>query len=249
MSRTFLKKAEVKEVVADDSWKTFLATVTTTDITEKEFFESLQEAINGMKFEGFDWKKTMSTFMKLAKDAGREWVDDLALICAYYVTRGANTSTGRLDRLKPDWKTAMTEIVKIYKIPADSRPQKTDDITVARLVAAAPMFVARIMKAFDGVRVIGLDKIEEAKKIPRWLCFPQAAALIPSDYDELWANWSLWNESFSGIIKPVGDDKKRASDATTGQNMKFATYARESDMISTADRKKFLVSMGYLKAK
>lgn len=208
-------------MITEAEFKQFVDAMAVADFAK--ITDAEETWLRDMQFQGFDAEKVVKAFLIRCKEGkAKVGLDEIGMfkkIAYYYLTRGASVSDAVLKKMKKEEGEMMMKIVNCLSLVRDDRPQKADDLTVARLVACFPHRVAEIIAALHGtggIRIVAYDDLtDDLKKVIKpWMCFPQAAALfarkgVNADQDKLYSSWLLWLDAFSKIVETRAEKKDK----------------------------------------
>jgi hypothetical protein len=192
--------------------------------------------IESFMFQGFDWKG----IIKKLQEKGMS-KNDFETLCALFVTRGPAISDSALNRLPDDARTHITTVVKKLDLVQSERPQKSTDLTVARIIAVAPMQAAMYMKKYPTqTRAVGYKP--ETHKIERWLCFPQAASMIPVAWTKRYGYFKEWFVAQSKLLVQRSDKKGKVTNPMPAED--YADLSHKSDLFNEPQRIAIMKAFG-----
>lgn len=191
-------------------------------------------------YQGFDPRIILGVMMAIETNLDLLKIDVRSLL-TFKIMRGT-----RVDREKVKTKTDKAGLDKIMKLVAKYgilgyAPKNAKDITISRISAVFPNVEMMIL-----MQLIGKKNWMPAgtvpPNLPRALCFPAGASLIPTDAIDLYNDWLVWDESYNNVIKP------KDGSAKSDTNWKvFAELSHRSSFISDGKRGAILRANGLIK--
>jgi hypothetical protein len=194
--------------------------------TEAEWIKAIMSTV---AFQGFDWRNVLGIFVKRGKEMGFSAVEvqnHLRIFAAIAVERGP-AFFKRKDRwggIPKDVKEGLESLAAAYGLSLKKGGLARDDLTLNRLIAVIPSYIAEIMRASKKTPIasgVGADIHDNVR-------FPGAATMIPSDDQGTFDKWFESYKAFSKVINPNGDQSNLG---------RFATAIWKSDLYNDTQRK------------
>ncbi|BCT55142.1 nucleocapsid protein [Toyo virus] len=162
-------------------------------------------------FQGFDPVTIHREILRCAKDAGRNWKEDVRSMIILNVTRG-NKVSKMSARMTEKGKAELAKLIAAYKLK-DSKPG-AKDITLARVANVHGPTTCKILRHVADRLPVTLEFMERlVPGYPVSMMHPSFAGLInPNlrEYKEIVAAHSLYLFEFAKVINP-NKPKDRAS--------------------------------------
>jgi hypothetical protein len=143
-------------------------------------------------YEGYD-PELMFKVLRQLETNDDILIRDLKNLCYFSVNRGTRVSKSTL-KMSEKGRDEIRRLSRKYKI-IDTIPKNKEDVTIARIVGVMPVYVASLLEAHKG-RIIGI----QPEGLPRGLCFPGAASIIPKSRADIYSLWLKWSMTFNQII-------------------------------------------------
>jgi hypothetical protein len=200
---------------------------TNEEVLDLDFWAAVAETF---RYQGFDPRHIMKLLILKEKDK-RAFARDMKTIIVWVETRGTRISKEKvIKRTTAEGQDVIRRLQAKYNI-RDEVPDSLDTVTLPRVVACFPQLVARTRMTFGYVR-----QIEDSPTgLPRFLCFPGAAALM-SDTSTLGKStfdlWIQWAVNFDMVINPRAHNVQKVR--------QYAEIVRNSSVIPRNKRDEIL---------
>ncbi|CAF0846210.1 unnamed protein product [Brachionus calyciflorus] len=191
-----------------------------------------------LQYQGFNAFQFRKMVLKKIQDQKLS-IRDLIHVLNVYIVLGTNLN--KIQKKSSDKDLAVFNNIKTklsIKFEASSK-LGPNDITLSRLSAAFPDFIAEIIKKKnDIVDLMGHD-------INPCYCFPTAASLLDRSDEDSFETWCKWAFDFSKKINP----KYRSLSAPNDVIKRYWRISFESNLFSDVERKKVRDKVGAINAK
>jgi hypothetical protein len=186
---------------------------------------------NDFEYEGFDARYTLNkfavTFEEKTKKLGKaEFFKNFNSLTALVLVRGTNYDN-MVERTKESGKAKVDTLLKAFGITkgggVSGKNAKKDALILSRVTSCNPIGAARILAQGS------VEPKTASSKLPVWLHFSGAAALIHPDDEKIYEEYINWATKFDKFIN--------GKNANSDHVKKFSKIAIESDTVPTQKRK------------
>lgn len=204
--------------------------------------ENFEEVFKSFEYTGVNAKKVRDLFFKRGNDKGKskkEVQKDAVVLLIALDTRGSRWGRKMENKMSKEGWNKLVSLKEAYALDLTTTGAsnlKNDTITPARLGIAFPHIILRIRqeRSDQGIlTVVGERQANEEGAYTNFdiLCFPGAAALIPTTMEKMFDRYVKWAISFDRVIH--SQDQNFTS---TDQIKRYCRIAQEGSYIPDSDR-------------
>jgi len=189
--------------------------------------------MKAVEFEGLNHVAILNKLRyraKIANISKSTFIYHMRLLVAVYIERGSSFLFRGIEKMS-NYVVRMyiKALIPVYDILKE-KPlggYKSNDVSLARIVAIFPMMVAELMKKAKKVPIAA----NVSPNVPSWYKFPGGASLIPRGEEEFFNQWKAWYEEFGKVI----NRGKKQDD--TRSNADYAQAIWNSSVTDETERK------------
>ena len=184
---------------------------------------------NMFAYDGYNPEYTFNKMVDIAGSSAAA-MHDVKVLCCFMVQRG-NKPRKAIQNMPKDGRTEVQKLIRKYNI-IESKPTRKEDMTIARIAGISPRCCADMIKGDDvDSRTVGTVP----PKLPRYLAFVSAPALIPEEDEELFEVWLHWAKSFNKVVNNGKDADKVEHFGRIVQRNSCLNTAQRLEILSELD--------------
>jgi len=191
-----------------------------------------------IEYAGLDPEKIFDSLKEAALTSGRspiQFMKDIATILTFYVRRGTNIS-GASKRTEEKAMKKIKALKKIYEIGDRLGPENKSSVTVGRIAAVFPEFVAAHFW-IGTARMVVPHSVEDYPNLPRTFAFPGSPALMTAaEWERMKGDYLKYMVAFSRVVNSKDKKFSEKTDETIMKDQE--TFAMAAQSSSFNERKR-----------
>jgi len=193
------------------------------EILNFQYTPIAENTVDSFKFEGFDAVHIYS-LLRARQATFATFVNEMNVLCLIGMMRGTRCDKV-LTSISTTGRNALNALITRYGlVPQVPQNNRKNALTIGRVMSVFPQVC--LQHAIAGhIRDFGLGDVFD---LPVQCRFPQFAALIPSENEQLWEQYLAWANAMDRVIKgnDTDPDLVERFAVTTNRNVLFTQEGR-----------------------